>query len=77
MNRVAQVQGGSGDIHVSQDLNRLLNQTDKLSQQRGDQYISSELFVLAAVDDKNQTGELLRKHGASKASLDAAIDKIR
>lgn len=77
LNRVAQVQGGSGDIHVSQDLNRLLNQTDKLSQQRGDQYISSELFVLAAVDDKNQTGELLRKHGASKASLNAAIDKIR
>lgn len=77
LNRVAQVQGGSGDIHVSQDLNRLLNQTDKLSQQRGDQYISSELFVLAAVDDKNQTGELLRKHGASKATLNAAIDKIR
>ena len=77
LNRVAQVQGGSGDIHVSQDLNRLLNQTDKLSQQRGDQYISSELFVLAAVEDKNQTGELLRKHGASKATLNAAIDKIR
>ncbi len=77
LNRLAQVQGGTGDIHVSQDLNRLLNLTDKLSQQRGDQYISSELFVLAAVEDKSQTGELLRKHGASKASLNAAIDKIR
>lgn len=77
LNRLPQVEGGNGDIHISQDLNRLLNQTDKLAQQRQDQYISSELFVLAAVDDKKQTGELLRQHGASKTSLNVAIDKIR
>ncbi len=77
LNRLAQVEGGTGDIHISQDLNRLFNQTEKLAQQRQDQFVSSELFVLAAVDEKNQTGELLRKHGASKASLNAAIDKIR
>lgn len=75
--RLAQVEGGSGDIHVSQDLNRLLNQTDKLSQQRQDQYISSELFVLAVIEDKQQSGELLRKHGGNKAKLESTIDKIR
>ncbi|MDT8311250.1 MAG: ATP-dependent chaperone ClpB [Methylophaga sp.] len=77
LNRLAQVQGGTGDIHISQDLNRLFNLTEKLAHQRQDQFISSELFVLAVVEDKNQAGELLRKHGASKASLNAAIDKIR
>ncbi|EMR14322.1 clpB protein [Methylophaga lonarensis MPL] len=77
LNRIAQVEAASGDIHVSQDLRRLLNQCDKLAQQRQDQYISSELFVLAAVDDKNQTGELLKQHGASKANLEAAIEQLR
>ncbi|MBL1320099.1 MAG: ATP-dependent chaperone ClpB [Methylophaga sp.] len=75
--RLAQVEGGSGDIHISQDLNRLLNQTDKLSQQRKDQYISSELFVLAVMEDKKQAGDLLRKNGGNKSALEAAIDKIR
>ncbi|PHS22611.1 MAG: ATP-dependent chaperone ClpB [Methylophaga sp.] len=75
--RLAQVEGGSGDMHVSQDLNRLLNQTDKLSQQRKDQYISSELFVLAVMEDKKQAGDLLRKNGGNKSALEAAIDKIR
>ena len=77
LDRLARVEGGSGDVHVSQDLNRLLNQTDKLSQQRKDQYISSELFVLAVVEDKKQAGELLRQHGGNKATLEAAIEKIR
>lgn len=75
--RLAQVEGGNGDIHVSQDLSRLLNQTDKLAQQRQDQYISSELFVLALAEDKNQHGELLRKHGGNKTAINTAIDKIR
>ncbi len=77
LERLARVEGGSGDVHVSQDLNRLLNQTDKLSQQRKDQYISSELFVLAVVEDKKQAGELLRQHGGNKATLETAIEKIR
>ncbi|WP_284450508.1 ATP-dependent chaperone ClpB [Methylophaga thalassica] len=77
LSRLAQVEGGNGDIHVSQDLSRLLNQTDKLAQQRQDQYISSELFVLALAEDKNQHGELLRKHGGNKTAINAAIDKIR
>jgi ATP-dependent Clp protease ATP-binding subunit ClpB len=77
LTRMAHVEGGSGDIHVSQDLNRLLNQTDKLAQKRQDQYVSSELFVLALVEDKNQAGDLLRQHGGKKSLLEAAIEKIR
>jgi len=77
LNRFAQVEGGNGDIRISSDLNRLLNQTDKLAQQRQDQFISSELLVLAAVEDKSQTGELLRKHGANKTNINNVIDKIR
>jgi ATP-dependent Clp protease ATP-binding subunit ClpB len=77
INRMAQVEGGSGDLHLSQDLNRLLNQTDKLAQKRQDQYVSSELFVLAVLADKNKAGELLGLHGGNKSVLEAAIEKIR
>jgi len=77
LNNLAQVEGGSGDVHISQDLNRLFNQTDKLSQQRKDQFISSELFVLAVVVDKKQAGDLLRQHGGNKSVLEAVIEKIR
>lgn len=77
LSRLSHVEGGTGDIHVSQDLNRLLNQTDKLSQQRQDQYVSSELFVLAVIDDKQQAGDLLRAQGGNKSVLEAAIEKIR
>ncbi|WP_289302881.1 Clp protease N-terminal domain-containing protein, partial [Methylophaga sp. UBA3996] len=77
LSRLAQVEGGNGDIHVSQDLSRLLNQTDKLAQKRQDQYISSELFVLALAEDKNQYGDLLRQHGGNKTAINNAIDKIR
>ena len=77
LSRMAQVDGGNGDIHLSQDLNRLLNQTDKLAQQRQDNYISSELFILAACDDKNKTGECLRHQGLNKKALESAIEKVR
>jgi len=77
LERLPQVQGVAGDLHLSNDLGRLLNRTDKLSQQRNDQYISSELFVLAAVDDKGTLGNLLRTAGASKGTLEQAIDQIR
>lgn len=77
LSRIATVEGAAGDIHVSKDLSRLLNQTDKLAQQRQDHYISSELLLLALVDDKTPAGETLRRHGANKANLNAAIDKMR
>lgn len=66
-----------GEIYPSKDLVRLLNVCDKLAQQRNDEYLSSELFVLASIDDKNILGELLRKVGASKALLEQAIKDVR
>ncbi len=77
LDRMPTVQGAGGDVHISNDLNRLLNLTDKLAQQRKDQYISSELFVLAALEDKGQLGELLRKAGASKGGVAQAIEAMR
>ena len=77
LDRLPSVQGAGGDLHVSNDLGRLLNQTDKLAQQRKDQYISSELFVLAAVEDKGNLGDALRKAGGSKGALDKAIENMR
>ena len=77
LSRFAQVEDHAGNIHVSQDLVRLLNQSDKLAQKRQAQYISSELFVLAMVTDKTKTGEVLRQHGASKSNFELAIVKLR
>ncbi len=77
LDRLPSVQGAAGDLHISNDLGRLLNQADKLSQQRKDSYISSELFALAAVEDKGQLGELLRKSGANKEALTKAVDDMR
>ncbi|MEX2354041.1 MAG: ATP-dependent chaperone ClpB, partial [Gammaproteobacteria bacterium] len=72
-----QVQGTGGDIHISRDLERLLNLTDKYAQQRGDQYISSELFILAGLEDKAQLGKILKTHGVNKAALESSINQIR
>jgi len=77
LDRLPQVEGAAGEVHISNELARLLNVTDKLAQQRKDQYISSELFVLAAVEDKGEVGELLRKAGATKGLIEEAIDKMR
>ncbi len=77
LDRLPSVEGTGGDVHVSTDLNRLLNQTDKLAQKRNDQYISSELFILAAVEDKGELGEQLRKAGATKGLVEQAIDNMR
>ena len=76
LDRLPQVHG-SGDIHISNALNRLLNAADKQAQQRNDQYISSELFLLASMESKGQVGECLRKAGASKEVLEHAIAQLR
>ncbi|TAL93433.1 MAG: ATP-dependent chaperone ClpB [Rhodanobacter sp.] len=77
LDRLPKVSGQEGNINIGNDLTRLLNLTDKLAQQRGDQYIASELFVLAALEDKGELGAALKAAGATKASLEAAIDKLR
>ncbi len=77
LDRLPTVEGSAGEVHLSNDLGRLLNITDKLAQQRKDQFISSELFVLAAVEDKGQVGELLRNNGASKAGVERTVETMR
>jgi ATP-dependent Clp protease ATP-binding subunit ClpB len=67
----------TGEISVSPDLAKLLNLTDKLAQKRGDAIIASELFVLAAVDDKGVAGEALRAAGARREVLEKAIAEMR
>jgi ATP-dependent Clp protease ATP-binding subunit ClpB len=71
------VEGAGGDVHGSNDLNRVLNLTDKLAQTRGDQFISSELFVLAGCDDKGVLGKILKEAGVVKGALDKAITEVR
>ncbi len=78
VDRLPQVKGAdSGEVHVSNDLGRLLNVTDKLAQKRGDQYISSELVVLAALEDKGPLKDLLQKNGATKSALEKAVEDMR
>src|SRR5690606_1811991 len=77
LDRLPKVEGTPGELHVSQDLSRLLNVTDKLAQQRGDAYISSELFALAALDDRGELGRILKDAGVAKAQLEQAITEVR
>jgi len=77
LDRLPKIEGTPGEVHVSNDLNRLLNVTDKLAQQRGDQYISSELFLLAAFDDKGALAKLFKESRVQKAAVIRAIDEVR
>jgi ATP-dependent Clp protease ATP-binding subunit ClpB len=77
LERLPKVSGQEGNIHAGNELTRLLNLTDKLAQQRGDQFIASELFVLAALEDKGELGAALKAAGATTPNLEAAIDKLR
>ena len=74
---VPTVKGGRGDVHLSQDSSRLLNRADKLAQTRQDAYLSSELVLLAMADASSPVAKLLAKSGASRASLEQAIDEVR
>jgi ATP-dependent Clp protease ATP-binding subunit ClpB len=74
---LAQVSGGSGDIHLSNDSGRVLNIADKLSQQRDDAYISSEMVLLAMLQGKSPAAQLMANAGASVESLEAAIKDVR
>ena len=77
LDRLPKVSGQAGSVSVGNDLGRLLNVTDKLAQQRGDAYIASELFLLAALEDGGEAGRLMKGAGASRQQLEAAIDKVR
>ena len=78
LEQLPRVQGASaGEVHVSNDLGRQLNLADKLAQQRKDQYISSDLYLLAVLEDKGPAKDLLQRHGASKTTLEQAIAQVR
>jgi ATP-dependent Clp protease ATP-binding subunit ClpB len=77
ISRLPQVQGTGGQVQIGRDLMGLLNLTDKEAQKRNDQFIASELFLLAAVEDKGDTGRLLRDAGLTKKTLASAIESVR
>ncbi len=77
IDRLPKVQGTAGEVHVSNDLGRLLNVVDKLAQDRGDQYIASELFVIAAFEDRGALKNILRDAGAVRGAVEKAIDEVR
>ena len=78
LDRQPSVSGGApGELHISNDLSNLLNVADKLAQDLGDAYISSELFVLAAIDDRGDLGRILKAAGAIKGALERAIEEVR
>jgi len=75
--RLPKVEGHGGEVQVGRDLSNLLNLTDKAAQKRGDEFIASEMFLLAACDDKGETGRLLKQHGVARAPLEQAITNVR
>lgn len=77
LDQLPKLQNPTGDMNMSQDLARLLNQADRLAQQKGDQYISSELVLLAALDSNTRLGKLLLAQGVSKKALENAITNLR
>lgn len=77
LDQLPQVVGGQTEVQMSNEAARILNGADKAAQKRKDQFISSELFILAALDDQSTLGQLLRKFVLDKAKLEQAVDKMR
>src|SRR5712692_408352 len=77
ISRLPKVEGHGGEVQISRELNGLLNLTDKEAQRRGDQFISSELFLLALAEDKGEAGRLLKENGGNRKAIDQAIEALR
>ncbi|MFV1996858.1 MAG: ATP-dependent chaperone ClpB [Acidiferrobacterales bacterium] len=77
LEKMSSVQGVGGDVHLSNALGSLLNLTDKYAQKRGDKFISTELFVLAALENKGELGGLLKTAGVSRNGIEKAIETMR
>ncbi len=77
LTRLPKVEGHGGDVSIGRDLGNLLNLTDKEAQKRGDQFIASEMFLLALGEDKGEAGRLAKQHGLSRKALEAAIMAVR
>src|SRR5579885_400441 len=74
--KLPRVEGTPGEVHLSRELAQLLNVTDKEAQKRGDQYIASELFLLAAASDKGEVGKLLKSAGLTPGALQKAVAEL-
>ena len=77
LDRLPKVSGVDGDVQLSPQLGRVLNMCDKFAQQRQDKFISSEMFVLAGLDDRGQLGDILKACGLVKDKLEKAIEQVR
>jgi ATP-dependent Clp protease ATP-binding subunit ClpB len=77
VSRLPKVEGHGGEVSVGRDLSNLFNLTDKEAQKRGDQFIASEMFLLALTNDKGEAGRLLKQHGVARAPLEQAINAVR
>jgi len=77
VDNLPKVQGSAGDVHMSNDLGRLFNVADKLAQQRKDQFISSELVLLAAFEDRGNLGRILKEFNIDRGRLEKAIEEVR
>jgi ATP-dependent Clp protease ATP-binding subunit ClpB len=77
LERLPKVSGTGGDVQVGRELVQLLNLADRESQKRGDQFLSSEMVLLALTEDKSDAGRLAREHGLAKKALESAISAVR
>ncbi|HEU4622471.1 MAG TPA: ATP-dependent chaperone ClpB [Burkholderiaceae bacterium] len=75
--RLPQVQGTGGDVQIARETINLLNLAEKEATKRGDEFVASELFLLALADDKGPAGRLLKDAGLSRKALESAIDAVR
>ncbi|GMR15417.1 MAG: ATP-dependent chaperone ClpB [Gammaproteobacteria bacterium] len=77
LDNLPKVSGAAGEVNLSNDTIKMLTVTDKLAQKRDDQYIASELFVLAALDVKGPVADILKQAGANREAIEKAIDEMR
>jgi ATP-dependent Clp protease ATP-binding subunit ClpB len=75
--RLPRMQGGGGEMQIGRELSNLLNVTDREAQKRGDQFIASEMFLLALTEDKGETGRIAKEHGLQRKALEAAVEAVR
>ena len=76
LERLPSVEGAPGELHLSSDLSKVLNIMDKLAQKRGDAYIASELFILAALEARGELGRILEQCGAVKGAIEKALKEV-
>ncbi|MCX7188426.1 MAG: ATP-dependent chaperone ClpB [Proteobacteria bacterium] len=75
--RLTKVEGHGGEVQIGRDLANTLNIADKRAQKRGDQFIASEMFLLAIAEDAGECGRLLKQHGVTARALEQAINVVR